>query len=48
MPDILCLLMQLEKIERAEIIEIINVSPIDDLKICHLAQVKMTIGTIVH
>lgn len=42
----MCLLMQLEKIEGAEIIEILNVSPIDDLKIRHLAQVKMTIGTI--
>lgn len=47
MPDIMCLLMQFEKIERAEI-EILNVSPIDDLKICHLVQVKMTIGTIIH
>lgn len=47
MPDIMCLLMQLEKIEWAEI-EILNVSPIDDLKICHLVQVKMTIGTIIH
>lgn len=44
----MCLLMQLEKIEGAEIIEILNVSPIDDLKIRHLAQVKMTIGTIIH
>lgn len=44
----MCLLMQLEKIERAEIIEILNVSPIDDLKIHHLAPFKMTIGTIIH
>lgn len=47
-PDILCFLMQLEQIERAEIIGILNVSPIDDMKICHLAQVKMAVGTITH
>lgn len=44
----MCLVMQLENIGRAEIIEILTVSPIDDLKVCHLAQVKMTRGTITH
>lgn len=48
MPDVMHLVMQLEKIEKAEIIEILTVSPIDDLKMCHLAQVKMTRETITH
>jgi len=40
--------MQLEKMEGAEIIGILNVSSIDDTKIRHLAQVKMAMGTITH
>lgn len=47
-PDVACLVMQLEKIGRTERIEILTVSPIDDLKTCHLAQVKMTRGTVTH